>query len=150
MGRSHNRIILIGNLGKDAEIRVTPGGKSVATTTLAINDPAKKDESGKPGTEWYRIKVWGRLAETVGQYLSKGKQVYVEGRLSIQTWKDREGNNRYTPEVTVDQLLLLGSGSGIASGAGDRESAGAGDRESAGADDMGGGHNDPAADDIPF
>jgi single-strand DNA-binding protein len=141
MGRSHNRIILIGNLGKDAEIRVTPGGKSVATTTMAINDPAKKDESGKPGTEWYRIKVWGRLAETVGQYLTKGKQVYVEGRLSIQTWKDREGKDRYTPEVSVDQLLLLGSGPGMSSGAGDRESAGT--------DDTGGGHEDPA-DDIPF
>jgi single-strand DNA-binding protein len=142
MGRSHNRIILIGNLGKDAEIRVTPGGKSVATTTMAINDPAKKDDSGKPGTEWYRIKVWGRLAETVGQYLTKGKQVYVEGRLSIQTWKDREGKDRYTPEVTVDQLLLLGSGPGVSSGAGDREAAGL--------DDTGGSHDDPAADDIPF
>lgn len=141
MARSHNRIILIGNLGKDAEVRVTPGGKTVATTSIAINDLAKKDENGKPGTEWYRIKVWGRLAESVGQFLTKGKQVYVEGRLSIQTWKDREGNNRYTPEVSVDQLLLLGGqGQGMSSG-GDREPA---------APDLDGGHDDPAADDIPF
>jgi single-strand DNA-binding protein len=146
MARSHNRIILIGNLGKDAELRATPGGTSVATTTIAINDPAKKDDTGKPGTEWYRLKVWGRTAENLGKYLLKGKQVYVEGRLSIQTWKDREGKDRYTPEVSVDQILLLGSPGGSTGG------GSYGRSEPSATEDFGeaGGHEDPAADDIPF
>ena len=138
---SVNKVILVGNLGKDAELRATPGGTSVATTTIAINDPAKKDETGKPGTEWYRLKVWGRTAENLGKYLLKGKQVYVEGRLSIQTWKDREGKDRYTPEVSVDQILLLGSPGG---------SSGSYEREPAPADDPEAVHDDPGADDIPF
>ena len=143
MARSHNRIILIGNLGKDAELRATPGGKSVATTSIAINDPAKKDESGNPGTEWYRLKIWGKTAENLGKFLLKGKQVYVEGRLSIQTWKDRDGKDRYTPEVSVDQILLLGSASGGSGSYGSRA-------ETPVADDVDAGHDDPAVDDIPF
>jgi single-strand DNA-binding protein len=107
--RSHNRIILIGNLGRDADIRYTPAGKAVASTSLAIDDPAKKNPDGGPATEWYRLKIWGKTAESLKQFLVRGKQVYVEGRLSIQTWTDREGHNRYTPEVTVDRVLLLGS-----------------------------------------
>ena len=143
MARSHNRIILIGNLGKDAELRATPGGKSVATTSIAINDPAKKDESGNPGTEWYRLKIWGKTADNISKFLLKGKQVYVEGRLSIQTWKDREGKDRYTPEVSVDQILLLGSASGGSGAYGARS-------ETPVADDADAGHDDPAVDDIPF
>jgi single-strand DNA-binding protein len=143
MARSHNRIILIGNLGKDAELRATPAGKSVATTSIAINDPAKKDESGNPGTEWYRLKIWGKTADNLGKFLLKGKQVYVEGRLSIQTWKDRDGKDRYTPEVSVDQILLLGSAGGGSGTYGARS-------ETPVADDADGSHDDPAVDDIPF
>lgn len=143
MARSHNRIILIGNLGKDAELRSTPKGTSVATTTIAINDPAKKDESGNPGTEWYRIKVWGKTADNIARFLLKGKQVYVEGRLSIQTWQDRDGKDRYTPEVSVDQILLLGSaGGGSGTQYGSRQEGGFSEPEQLA--------DDPAADDIPF
>ena len=142
MARSHNRIILIGNLGRDAEVRKTPNGKSVATTTIAINDLQKKDDHGKPGTDWYRLKIWGRQADNLGQFLVKGKQVYVEGRLSIQTWKDRDGKDRYTPEVSVDHVLLLGSPGGSSSSY-EREAAPPSEDFDAAAEDS-------SADDIPF
>jgi len=109
MANSYNKIILVGNLGRDAELRATPQGKQVASVGLAVEDWQKKDDRGKPGTEWYRVKIWGRQAETLSPHLLKGKTVLVEGRLSIQTWKDREGKERYTPEVSADRVVLLGS-----------------------------------------
>jgi len=109
MANSYNKIILVGNLGRDAELRATPQGKQVASASLAVEDWQKKDERGKPGTEWYRIKIWGRQAETLSPNLLKGKSILVEGRLSIQTWTDREGKTRYTPEVSADRVVLLGS-----------------------------------------
>jgi len=112
MANSYNKIILVGNLGRDAELRATPQGKQVASASLAVEDWQKKDERGKPGTEWYRIKIWGRQAETLSPHLLKGKTVLVEGRLSIQTWTDREGKTRYTPEVSSDRVVLLGSSGG--------------------------------------
>jgi single stranded DNA-binding protein len=99
MANSYNKIILVGNLGRDGELRATPQGKQVLSTSLAVEDPSKKDDRGRPGTEWYRIKVWGRQAETLSPLLLKGKSILVEGRLSIQTWTDREGHNRYTRGV---------------------------------------------------
>ena len=116
MANSYNKIILVGNLGRDAELRATPQGKQVASASLAVEDPTKKDDRGRAGTEWYRIKVWGRQAETLSPYLLKGKTILVEGRLSIQTWTDREGHNRYTPEVSVDRVVLLGSAGGMSQG----------------------------------
>jgi single-strand DNA-binding protein len=109
MANSYNKIILVGNLGRDAELRATPQGKQVLTSSLAVEDPSKKDDRGRPGTEWFRIKVWGRQAETLSPHLLKGKSILVEGRLSIQTWTDREGHNRFTPEVSADRVVLLGS-----------------------------------------
>ena len=91
------------------------------STSLAVEDPSKKDERGRPGTEWYRIKVWGRQAETLSPHLLKGKSILVEGRLSIQTWTDREGHNRYTPEVSADRVVLLGSPGGAQAAAQPRE-----------------------------
>jgi single-strand DNA-binding protein len=105
MANSYNKIILVGNLGRDGELRATPQGKQVLSTSLAVEDPSKKDDRGRPGTEWYRIKVWGRQAETLSPHLLKGKSILVEGRLSIQTWTDREGHNRYTPEVSADRIV---------------------------------------------
>ena len=110
MANSYNKIILVGNLGRDAELRSTPQGKQVATASLAVEDTSKKDDRGKYATEWYRIKIWGKQAETLALYLVKGKTILVEGRLSIQTWTDKEGKNRYTPEVSADRVVLLGSG----------------------------------------
>ena len=135
------KVILVGYVGKDAELRTTSAGKAVATVSLAVNDPAKKDEQGRPGTEWYRLKIWGKTAENLTKYLLKGKQVYAEGRLSIQTWQDREGRDRYTPEVSVDQITLLGSNRDEGGGRSAQASQGA-------AYEAGG--SDIPDDDIPF
>lgn len=141
MANSYNKIILVGNLGRDGELRATPQGKQVLSTSLAVEDPSKKDDRGRPGTEWYRIKVWGRQAETLSPLLLKGKSILVEGRLSIQTWTDREGHNRYTPEVSADRVVLLGSPGGQAGGA---------QREPHPVDELEQAPSDINADDIPF
>ena len=141
MANSYNKIILVGNLGRDGELRATPQGKQVLSSSLAVEDPSKKDDRGKPGTEWYRIKIWGRQAETLSPHLLKGKSILVEGRLSIQTWTDREGHNRYTPEVSVDRVVLLGSPSGQGAGA---------PREPHVVDELDQAPADINADDIPF
>jgi single-strand DNA-binding protein len=142
MANSYNKIILVGNLGRDGELRATPQGKQVLSTSLAVEDPSKKDDRGRPGTEWYRIKVWGRQAETLSPHLLKGKSILVEGRLSIQTWTDREGHNRYTPEVSADRIVLLGSPGGQGSGAPRGESHPVDELDQA--------PSDINADDIPF
>jgi len=142
MANSYNKIILVGNLGRDGEMRATPQGKQVLSTSLAVEDPSKKDDRGRPGTEWYRIKVWGRQAETLSPHLLKGKSILVEGRLSIQTWTDREGHNRYTPEVSADRIVLLGSPGG--------QSAGGPRAESHPVDELDQAPADINADDIPF
>jgi len=142
MANSYNKIILVGNLGRDGEMRATPQGKQVLSTSLAVEDPSKKDDRGRPGTEWYRIKVWGRQAETLSPHLLKGKSILVEGRLSIQTWTDREGHNRYTPEVSADRIVLLGSPGG--------QGAGAQRAESHPVDELDQAPADINADDIPF
>ena len=142
MANSYNKIILVGNLGRDGELRATPQGKQVLSTSLAVEDPSKKDDRGRPGTEWYRIKVWGRQAETLSPHLLKGKSILVEGRLSIQTWTDREGHNRYTPEVSADRVVLLGSPGG--------QGAGAPRGESHPVDELDQAPSDINADDIPF
>ena len=141
MANSYNKIILVGNLGRDAELRATPQGKQVASASLAVEDSSKKDDRGKFGTEWYRIKIWGRQAETLSPYLLKGKTILVEGRLSIQTWTDREGHNRYTPEVSADRIVLLGSPGGHAA---------AQPRDTPAVDELGQAPDDINADDIPF
>ena len=142
MANSYNKIILVGNLGRDGELRATPQGKQVLSTSLAVEDPSKKDDRGRPGTEWYRIKIWGRQAETLSPHLLKGKSILVEGRLSIQTWTDREGHNRYTPEVSVDRVVLLGSPGGQGSSAPRGESHPVDELDQA--------PSDINADDIPF
>ena len=141
MANSYNKIILVGNLGRDGELRATPQGKQVLSSSLAVEDPSKKDDRGRPGTEWYRIKVWGRQAETLSPHLLKGKSILVEGRLSIQTWTDREGHNRYTPEVSADRVVLLGSPGGQGSAA---------SREPHVVDELDQAPADINADDIPF
>ncbi|MEI6669979.1 MAG: single-stranded DNA-binding protein [Acidobacteriota bacterium] len=145
MANSYNKIILVGNLGRDAELRATPQGKQVASSSLAVEDWQKKDDRGKPGTEWYKIKIWGRQAETLSPHLLKGKTILVEGRLSIQTWTDREGKTRYTPEVSADRVVLLGSSSGGGQGS-SMSSRG----ENGPMDDEMGQSPDVNADDIPF
>ncbi|HKQ62930.1 MAG TPA: single-stranded DNA-binding protein [Candidatus Polarisedimenticolaceae bacterium] len=104
-----NKVILVGNLGRDPEVRFTTGGTPVANFTMATterwNDPSGER---KERTEWHRIVVWGKQAEIAGEYLRKGKQVYIEGSLQTREWTDREGNKRYTTEVRAQRVQMLG------------------------------------------
>ncbi len=110
---SVNRVILVGNLGRDAELRYTGSGAAVASFSVATTEVWKdKDGQKQEQTEWHRISLWGKQAETVAQYLTKGKQVYVEGRLQTRKWQDKEGQDRYTTEVKADRVVLLGSAGG--------------------------------------
>lgn len=106
---SVNKVILIGNLGRDPEVRFTQGGTAVANFTMATTE-RWSDPSGekKEKTEWHRVVVWGKQAEIAGEYLRKGKQVYVEGSLQTREWTDREGQKRYTTEVRAQRFQLLG------------------------------------------
>jgi single-strand DNA-binding protein len=121
-GRGVNKAILIGNLGGDPELRSTPSGTPVATFTLATNESwTDRDGQKQERTEWHRIVAWGKLAEICGQYLRKGRQVYIEGRLTTRSWEDRQGNQRKTTEIVAQQMLMLG---GRAPGQGDEEAGG--------------------------
>ena len=106
---SVNKVILIGRLGADPEVRYTQGGQAVANFNLATHE-TWKDREGQPQekTEWHRIVVWGRQAETCGEYLRKGREAYVEGRLETRQWQDREGNDRYTTEIKAQSVRFLG------------------------------------------
>ncbi len=107
---SVNKAILIGNLGRDAEVRYTPGGAAVATLSLATTETWNDKSSGQrqEKTEWHRVVLWGKQAETLQEYLLKGRQIYVEGRLQTRKWDDRDGNTRHTTEVRADRVVLLG------------------------------------------
>ena len=108
---SVNKVILIGNLGRDPEVRYTQGGAAVANFTLATNE-VWNDKSGQrqERTEWHNIDLWGKQAESLSEYLVKGKQVYVEGRLQTDEYTDKEGNKRKTTRVRCDRVVLLGGG----------------------------------------
>jgi single-strand DNA-binding protein len=106
---SLNKVILIGNLGRDPEVRYTQNGTAVANFTLATNEVwTDKGGERQERTEWHRIVVWGKQAEIVREYLSKGRQVYVEGSLQTRQWDDREGNKRTTTEIKAARVLMLG------------------------------------------
>ena len=124
-GRGVNKVILIGNLGGDPELRQTPSGTSVATFTLATNESwTDRDGQRQERTEWHRVVAWAKLAEICGQYLRKGRQVYIEGRLTTRSWEDRQGNQRKTTEIIAQQMLMLGGrGSEQAGGAPDEGEA---------------------------
>jgi single-strand DNA-binding protein len=105
-----NKAILIGNLGRDPEVRYTPSGTAVANFSLATSETwANKEGEKETRTEWHRIVAFGKLGEICGEYLSKGKQVYIEGRIQTREWDDRDGNKRYTTEIIASQMLMLGS-----------------------------------------
>jgi single-strand DNA-binding protein len=118
---SVNKVILIGNLGSDPELRYTPSGKAVATLKLATNEQwtGKDGEKGER-TEWHKVVAWARLGEICGEYLHKGSQVYIEGRLQTRSWEDKEGNKRFTTEIVAQTMQMLGSpGKGRATAAAD-------------------------------
>jgi single-strand DNA-binding protein len=106
---SFNKIILVGNLGRDPELRYTPQGTPVCSFTVATNEK-RKDKSGETQdfTTWFRVTLWGRQAETASQYLTKGRPVYVEGRLRLEEWTDRDGKPRYTLEVHATDMQFIG------------------------------------------
>jgi single-strand DNA-binding protein len=122
---SVNKVILVGNLGKDPESRYMPNGDAVVNITLATTDSWKDKQSGekKEATEWHRVVFFGKLAEIAGQYLKKGRQVYIEGALKTRKWQDKEGQDRYTTEIVANEMKMLGSREGM-SDAPPRESGG--------------------------
>jgi len=145
---SVNKVILVGNLGRDAELRYTPGGAAVAKFSLATTE-TWNDKSGQrqERTEWHTIDLWGKQAESLSEYLVKGKQVYVEGRLQTDEYTDKEGNKRKSTKVRCDRVVLLGGG-----GRGGAMARGA---ATSPADDGGSRAPEPTAepltdDDIPF
>jgi single-strand DNA-binding protein len=111
--RGVNKVILVGNLGRDPEIRHTRGGTAVATLNLATSS-SWTDQNGQrqERTEWHRVVAWSKLAEIAKEYLAKGRQVYIEGRLQTRSWDDKDGNKRYTTEVVAEQMVMLGGRGG--------------------------------------
>ena len=112
---SVNKVILVGNLGRDPEIRYMPSGDAVANFSIATTDKWKDKTSGemKEATEWHRISMFGRNAEVAGEYLKKGSQVYIEGKLQTRKWTDKEGHERTTTEVKADMMQMLGGRQGM-------------------------------------
>ncbi|MEM1096933.1 MAG: single-stranded DNA-binding protein [Bacteroidota bacterium] len=156
MARSVNKVMLIGNLGQDPELRYTGSGTAVCNLRIATNE-SYKDNSGQmvDKTEWHSVVAWGRLAEICGEYLKKGSQAYFEGSLQTRSWEDRDGNTRYTTEIKAREMMILsnregggggdfgGGGSGGSSygnnrGGGNRGGGGGGNR---GGNNYGGGNN---------
>ena len=127
-----NKVILVGNLGKDPEVRYTPGGQPVANFSIATNE-AWTDKAGakQERTEWHKIVVWGKTAELCGEYLSKGRQVYLEGKLQTREWNNKEGVKQYTTEIVANQVVFLSGGD--RAGGGGRGGRGGG----SGGDDFG-------------
>ena len=114
MARGINKAIVVGNLGRDPEVRYSANGNAIANVTIATTDSWKDRQSGErqEKTEWHRVVFFGRLAEIAGEYLKKGSQVYVEGRLQTRKWEDRDGNERYTTEIVAADMQMLGGRGG--------------------------------------
>ena len=154
---SVNKVIIVGNLGRDPEVRYTPNGDSITNVTIATTDTWKDKATGekKEATEWHRVVFFGKLAEIAGQYLKKGRQVYVEGALRTRKWTDKEGQERYTTEIVANEMKMLGSREGMSdappreSGGGAAAGGGSGNRPAAAPQPAGGNFND-FEDDIPF
>jgi len=143
---SVNKAMLVGNLGRDAEMRYTKGGTAVTTVSLATTEKyTDRDGNKKSDTQWHRVVIWGKTAEALAQYLAKGKQIYVEGRIQTREWTDKDGGKKHTTEIRADRVVLLGGGSG---GTGKRSD------EASEYDDAGDAHDAPVGqaseDDIPF
>jgi single-strand DNA-binding protein len=128
MARGVNKVILVGTLGKDPETRYMPSGSAVTNLRIATNEQWKDKQTGEQQerTEWHSIAMFGRLAEIAAEYLRKGSQVYVEGKLRTRKWQDKEGKDRYTTEIVADEMQMLGGkGGGAGAGAGGGMAAGA-------------------------
>jgi len=159
MARGVNKVILIGNLGRDPEVRYMPSGNAVANVTIATTDTWRDRQTGETQerTEWHRVVFFARLAEIVGEYLRKGSKVYVEGRLQTRKWQGQDGQDRYTTEIVANEMQMLdsrgGGGTGSYGGGGQQQSPPNYDEPSGGT--RGGGPSqepppDDFDDDIPF
>ena len=143
--RGINKVILIGNLGQDPEVRYMPSGGAVTNITLATSDTWRDKQTGeqKERTEWHRVVFMGKLAEVAGEYLKKGSQVYVEGKLQTRKWQDQNGNDRYTTEIIAREMKMLSP-----------RSSGGGSGELSGGQGFGSGDSfqepPPMGDDVPF
>jgi single-strand DNA-binding protein len=153
---SVNKVILVGNLGSDPELKYTPSNRPVCNLSVATNE-VWKDKNGQKQekTEWHRVNVWGEQAEHCSKYLSKGRMVYVEGRLQTRSWDDKEGKKRYSTEIVADRVTFLGGGQGAGAGAeggagGVRGKRGWGDESQPTAAADGPSGPPPSDDDIPF
>jgi len=145
-----NKVILVGNLGADPEVRTTTSGTVVGNLRIATTE-RQKDREGNwtEATEWHRVVCFGRTAENVSRYLRKGRQVYVEGRIRTQKWQDREGKDRWTTEIVADQIRFLGGRDNASSNASSNFSSEPAQAPAAAAD-VGGGEPLAPDDDIPF
>ena len=175
MARGINKVILVGNLGSDPEIRYTGSGTAVCNFSLATSESYKdRDGNQVENTEWHRVVAWARLAEICGEYLKKGRQVYIEGQLQTRQWEDKDGNTKYTTEIKAREMQMLGSrdGGDFDSGGGSRGNSSSNDDEFGNMDQSapsrpqrssnnGGGNRQPASsgggddwspddDDLPF
>lgn len=149
---SVNKVILIGNVGRDPETRYMPSGDAMVNLSLATSEQWKdKNGEKQEKTEWHRVVIFGKTAEIAGQYLRKGSQIYIEGRLQTRKWTDKEGQERYTTEIVADRMQMLGSRGGGGDAPMDREPAGGAAPESrAAASRKPGTGIDDIDDDIPF
>ena len=147
-GRGLNKVMIIGNLGGDPEMKYTPSGKAITTFRVAVGRTFRSPEGeNRDETEWFRVVAWDKLAETCNQYLHKGSKVYIEGRLQTRTWKDNNGQDRYMTEVVANEMMMLDSrqGGGQAPGGAPER----GGQSSGGGQSFGGGMDD-LDDEIPF
>lgn len=145
-----NKVTLIGNLGRDPEVRYAQSGTAIAKLNLAVTERRKSGDSWEDHTEWVRVTCFGKTAENAGQYLAKGRQIYVEGRMQTSKYTDREGQEKWTTEVVASNIVFLGGGSqqAVGSGGGSRNQQGGGGRQP----QSGGGGDDDGFydDDLPF
>ena len=127
MARGINKVILVGTLGRDPEMRYTAAGKAIANTSLATNESWKDKNTGEKQerTEWHRIVVWGKLAELCNQYLTKGRQAFVEGTLQTRSWDDKSGQKRYTTEINAKTVQFIGGASAGAGAGASKDNGGA-------------------------
>lgn len=165
MARGVNKVILVGNLGADPEMKYTPSGTAVCNLRIATGEAFKgQDGNWQERTEWHRVVAFGKTAENCGQYLAKGRQIYLEGRLQTRSWEDQQGQKRFTTEIVAREIQFLGGGAGGGGGqggyGGGQGGGGYGGNQSGGGgygnQGGGGGYDDsfggppPADDDIPF
>jgi single-strand DNA-binding protein len=152
---SVNKVIIVGNLGRDPETRYMPEGGAITNISVATTDKWK-DKNGEmqEKTEWHRVAFFGKLAEIAGEYLKKGSQVYVEGRLQTRKWQDKDGADKYTTEIVANQMQMLGSRGGMGGGDRDPDAGGGSSKPSSRSAPAkaggGGGKFDDMEDDIPF